>query len=75
MITTNNITTTTMNMNIYNNTDQTINANMDIPTKVCSKCRTIKYVTEFTNVKQLVMVIIIPVEIVLIIETKNIMMQ
>ena len=47
MTTTNNITTTTMNMNIYNNTDQTINLNMYIPTKVCKTCRIIKQLTEF----------------------------
>ena len=47
MTTTNNITTSTVNMNIYNNTDQTINPNKYIPTKVCSICRTIKYITEF----------------------------
>ena len=47
MTTTNNITTSTVNMNIYNNTDQIINPNMYIPTKVCKTCRIIKYVTEF----------------------------
>ena len=41
------ITTSTMNMNIYNNTEQTINPNMYIPTKVCKTCRTIKQLTEF----------------------------
>ena len=46
-MTTNNITTTTMNMNIYNNTDQTINPNMYIPTKVCKTCCTIKQLIEF----------------------------
>ena len=38
-------------MNIYNNTDQIINPNMYIPTKVCSKCRTIKYITVFNKRK------------------------
>ena len=47
MTTTNNITTTTINLNIYNNTDQTINPNMYIPTKVCKTCRTIKQLIEF----------------------------
>ena len=57
MTTTNNITTSTVNMNIYNNTDQPINpdtellnnnpSNVYIPTKICNACRTIKYVTEF----------------------------
>ena len=47
MTTTNNITTFTVNMSIYNNTDQTINPNTYIPTKVCSKCRTIKQLTKF----------------------------
>ena len=32
MTTTNNITTSTLNMNIYNNTDQTINPNIYIYT-------------------------------------------
>ena len=47
MTTINNITTITMNMNIYNNTDQIINPNPYIPTKVCNTCRTIKKLTEF----------------------------
>ena len=47
MTTTNNITTSTNTININNNTDQTVNPNMDIFTKVCNKCRTITYVTEF----------------------------
>ena len=61
MTTTNNITTTTMNINIYNNTDQTITLNTDllnnnppnvfIPTKVCSTCRIIKFITEFSKSK------------------------
>ena len=50
------ITTSTMNMNIYNNTEQTINPNtelfnnspqnVNIPTKVCSTCHTIKKIKE-----------------------------
>ena len=51
MTTTNNITTSTINMNIYNNTEQTIDPNMYIPTKVCKICRTIKKVTEFYKCK------------------------
>ena len=51
MKTTNKITTITMNMNIYNNTDQNVNPNMYIPTKVCSKCRIIKELTEFNKEK------------------------
>ena len=47
MTTTNNITTSTNTININNNTDQTVNPNMDIFTKVCNKCRTITYVTKF----------------------------
>ena len=48
-MTTVNITTSTMNMNIYNNTEQTINFNMYIPTKVCNKCRTIKELIKFNK--------------------------
>ena len=61
MTTTNNITTSTVTMNIYNNPHQTItpntkllenNAQTDyIPTKVSKTCRTIKYVTELYNDK------------------------
>ena len=52
MTATNNITTSTLNMNIYNNTEQTINSsNVYIPTKVCSICSTIKYITEFNKRK------------------------
>ena len=57
MTTTNYITYSTMNMNIYNNIDQTItpkpellnknSPNICIPTKVCKTYRTIKYITEF----------------------------
>ena len=57
MTTTNNITTSTVTMNIYNNPYQTITRNTKllennsqtvyIPTKICKTCRTIKYVTEF----------------------------
>ena len=56
MNTTNNITNKDI-INIYYNTYQTINPNkelfnknhqnVDIPTKVCNTCRTIKYETEF----------------------------
>ena len=56
MTTTNNITNTDT-INIYNNTDQTINPNPEllnnnpsivyISTKVCKTCRTIKHITEF----------------------------
>ena len=51
-----NITTSIGAINIYNNTEQTINPNVEllynqpnvyIPTKVCNTYRTIKYVTEF----------------------------
>ena len=52
MTTTNNITTSTMNMNIYNNTDQIINPNMYIPTKACNRCRIIKQLTEFSKHKK-----------------------
>ena len=45
-MTTFNITTYTGAININNNTDQTINLNMYIPTKVCKPCRTIKQLTE-----------------------------
>ena len=41
MTTTNNITNTGT-INIYNNTDKTINPNMYIPTKACNKCRSTK---------------------------------
>ena len=51
MNTTNNIATFTVNINIYNNTDTTINSNMYIPTKACNKCRTIKQLTEFRKSK------------------------
>ena len=57
MTTTNNITTSTVTMNIYNNSYQTItpktkllennSQTVYIPTKVCKTCRTIKYVTKF----------------------------
>ena len=46
-MTTVNITTSSNTININNNADQTVNPNMDIPTKVCNKCRTLKYLTEF----------------------------
>ena len=46
-MTTVNITTPTTIIKIYNNTDQTINTNMYIPTKVCNTCRIIKQLTEF----------------------------
>ena len=52
MTTTNNITTSTVNMNIYNNTDQTINPNMYIPTKACYTCRTIKQLIKFNKEKR-----------------------
>ena len=52
MTTTNNITTSTVNMNIHNNTDQTINPNMYIPTKACNRCRIIKQLTEFNKQKR-----------------------
>ena len=51
MTTTNNITTSTATINNYNNTDQTINPNRYIPTKVCNTCRTIKQLTEFNKDK------------------------
>ena len=47
MTTTNNITTFTVNMNIYNNSDQTINYNVYFPTKACNTCRIIKQLIEF----------------------------
>ena len=50
MTTTNNITNTGT-INIYNNTNQTINPNMYIPTKACNKCRSIKQLTEFREEK------------------------
>ena len=46
-MTTINITTPTTTINIYNNTDKTINPNMYIPTKACYRCRIIKQLTEF----------------------------
>ena len=46
-MTTVNITTSTDTININNNTDQTINPNMYIPTKACNRCRTIKQLIEF----------------------------
>ena len=46
-MTTVNIKTSTTTINNYNNTDQTINPNMYIPTKVCKTCRTIKKLIEF----------------------------
>ena len=56
MTTRNNITTSTTNINIYNNSDNTINPNSEllnhnsrnicILTKVCKTCRTIKYITD-----------------------------
>ena len=62
MTTTNNITTSTVTMNIYNNPYQTITPNIKllnnnsqtiyIFTKVCKTCRTIKYVTEFYKDKK-----------------------
>ena len=51
-MTTVNITTSTGAININNNTDKTINPNIYIPTKVCSKCRTIKQLTEFNKEKR-----------------------
>ena len=58
---TNNITTTTATINIYNNTDKTINPNKEplynnlpniyIPTKVCNACRIIKQLIEFYKCK------------------------
>ena len=50
-MTTVNITTSTGAININNNTDQTINPNIYIPTKVCNRCNTIKYITEFNKSK------------------------
>ena len=60
MTTTNNITNTGT-INIYNNTDTTINPNpkllnnhspnVYIPTKVCNICRRIKFLTEFSTRK------------------------
>ena len=47
MSTTNNITTSTVTINNYNKTDQTINPNTYIPTKVCNTCRIIKQLIEF----------------------------
>ena len=47
MTTTNNITTFTTTININNNTEQTINSNIYIPTKVCNTCRIINQLTEF----------------------------
>ena len=55
-----NITTSIGAINIYNNTEQTINLNVEllynqpnvyIPTKVCIKCYYIKCVTKFYNRK------------------------
>ena len=46
-----NITTSTTTININNNTNKIINYNIYIPTKVCSKCRIIKKLTEFNNNK------------------------
>ena len=61
MTTTNNITNTGT-INIYNNTDTTINSNPEllnnhspnvyIPIKVCSKCNSSKYITEFNKRKE-----------------------
>ena len=48
-MTTVNITTSATTININNNTDKPINSNMYIPTKVCSKCRIIKELTEFNK--------------------------
>ena len=67
-MTTNNLTTTTINMNIYNNTDQTINPNMYIFTKGYSACHTINYITEFSKQEDNHEIIKINVKIVLIIE-------
>ena len=63
MTTTNNITTSTVTINNYNNTEQIINPNTEllnnnplnvyIPTKVCNTCRIIKYVTEFYKDKSI----------------------
>ena len=50
-MTTVNITTPTTTINIYNNTDQTINPNMYIPSKACNRCLTIKQLTEFSKEK------------------------
>ena len=57
-----NITTSMGTININNNTEQTINPNTEllnnnpqnvyIPTKVCSTCHTIKYITEFQKRKE-----------------------
>ena len=52
-MTTVNITTSTDTININNNTDQTINPNTCIPTKVCKTCRIIKYITEFHKDKSI----------------------
>ena len=65
-MTTINITTSITTVNVNNNTDQTKNRNMYIRTKVCSKCRTIKQLTEFN--KKIKMDIKINVKIVLTIE-------
>ena len=50
MTTTNNITNTGT-INIYNNTDQTINSNMYIPIKACNRCHSNKQLTEFRKSK------------------------
>ena len=52
MTSTNNITTSTTTINIYNNSDQIINPNTYIPTKACNRCRIIKQLTEFSKHKQ-----------------------
>ena len=51
MTTTNNITSSIVTINIYNNTDKTINPNIYIPTKVCNKCCTSKQLTEFHKIQ------------------------
>ena len=59
---TTNYITNTGTINIYNNTEQIINqnpelldnnsSNVHIPIKVCSKCNTSKYITEFNKRKE-----------------------
>ena len=50
MTTTNNITNTGT-INIYNNTDQTINPNMYIPITACNRCHSTKQLREFRKSK------------------------
>ena len=72
-MTTNNITTSTVNINNYttvNHTNESIDSN---PYKVYNQCFQIKQLTEFHKTKQVMMLIKINVKLVAVIQEEYIM--